>query len=354
MDPALCEIEKLKKNLLLISPAPPPLGGIATWTNLYIKELHKINFNFTFINSSSCKLPNIFSIFAEIFGTSILITKIIFFCTLNSFQVAHISTSCSRFGTYRDILISKILKIYKVSTIIHIHCNIQDVLNIYNNAHAIRKLLMISDEIVVLNQHSKRYVKENINKDSIIIPNFINYDKSLKKIISQHIKLLTFVGHITKYKGIKQIIETAKQCPDLSFNLVGRIIDKNILNDIPKNVNYLGIKSQKQIKKILLESDVFLFPSYTEGFSVALLEAMKHGLPIIASDVGANAEMIENDGGIILNRIDSEEIMKAISLLESQEVRKKASEFNLYKVAREYEISIVTRTWTELYNSLLK
>ena len=56
----------------------------------------------------------------------------------------------------------------------------------------------------------------------------------------------------------------------------------------------------QKLQKYLDKADVFLFPSYTEGFSISLTEAMASGLPCIASDVGANQDMLENHGGILI------------------------------------------------------
>ncbi|NES71827.1 MAG: glycosyltransferase family 4 protein, partial [Okeania sp. SIO2D1] len=57
---------------------------------------------------------------------------------------------------------------------------------------------------------------------------------------------------------------------------------------------------QRRIE-ILRGADVFILPSLVEGLSLALLEAMSCGLACVATDAGADGEVLENGAGIILN-----------------------------------------------------
>ena len=92
---------------------------------------------------------------------------------------------------------------------------------------------------------------------------------------------------------------------------------------VSKNVKLLGAIEQKDVQGLLDSADVFLFPTRSEGFSMALTEAMARGIPIITTRVGANLEMIEEYGGVGVSVGDVTGIVQAIEKLKNVETRTK-------------------------------
>jgi len=117
----------------------------------------------------------------------------------------------------------------------------------------------------------------------------------------------------------------------------------------PPNINNVGIVDPECLKDILDDADIFLFPTYSEGFSNALLEAMARGLPIIATDVGANKDMIEEKGGIIIPTKDITSIVEAVKKLEDPQMRLNMSIWNIQKVKKYYTIDIVINHLEDVY-----
>ena len=106
------------------------------------------------------------------------------------------------------------------------------------------------------------------------------------------------------------------------------------------------------VEKQLDNADVFVFPSLTEGFSNALLEAMARGLPVIATDVGAARDMIENSGGIIVPVHDVNAMQHALNNMERVETRKVMSEWNINKVKSCYEYDQVLKNIFHIYKEV--
>jgi len=113
----------------------------------------------------------------------------------------------------------------------------------------------------------------------------------------------------------------------------------------PTTVNFLGGKDD--VERYMAAADVLVLPSTREGFSNAVIEAMAAGLPIIASDVGGNAEAVE-DGkeGIIIPPLQVEGLTCAMRrmLMEHQTrssmsaaARVKAQRFSLDTMLHETE-----------------
>ena len=98
---------------------------------------------------------------------------------------------------------------------------------------------------------------------------------------------------------------------------------------------------------------MYLFPSHSEGFSIALVEAMARGLPVIASDVGSNRDMIENQGGVIIEVGNVEQIVQAIIKLQDSDERRRMSAWNINKAIKHYTVKAVCEKLIYIYESVL-
>lgn len=187
------------------------------------------------------------------------------------------------------------------------------------------------------------------------MPNFISADFiSNGKIINNSIKRVVYVGQVRKSKGVDSIIEVAKNNKKIFFDIVGPLTseyDEAALSRI-ENIVLHGAQKKEYVKKILDKADIFLFPTKSEGFSLALLEAMARGLPVITTDVGANKDMIEDKGGVIVPINNSNAIDTAIQRMSDKNIREQMSKFNVEKVERNYTIDIVMQRLTDIYKSI--
>lgn len=169
------------------------------------------------------------------------------------------------------------------------------------------------------------------------------------------IKRVVYVGQVRKSKGVDSIIEVAKNNKKIFFDIVGPLTseyDEAALSRI-ENIVLHGAQKKDYVKKILDKADIFLFPTKSEGFSLALLEAMARGLPVITTDVGANKDMIEDNGGVIVPVNDSDAIDVAIQQMSDKNIREQMSNFNVAKVERNYTIDIVMQRLTDLYKLII-
>lgn len=332
-------------RIALLSPLPPPSGGMARWTELYLSECKKHGLTVSVINTNiSEKRANqkdrSFGVFDELLRSKRIISKLQSKIKQENIDMIHICSPCSRFGLFRDwvcVLISK-----RIPIIFHCHCNIEDQAKTRVSRFILGKVVKRSKKVIVLNEASKKMIEMIASNKAVLIPNFIEDNKvKATHSISPHVKHVVYVGHVKIKKGITEIFGVARQVPQIQFDIIGPVQELPENEGKPDNINLVGEVPHDQVSAYLEQADVFLFPSYTEGFANVMLEAMAEGLPIIASDVGANKDMIENRGGIIVPVKDVEAIYNALRAIDDPCLRRQMSSWNISKVRSQYTLGSV-------------
>ena len=106
-------------------------------------------------------------------------------------------------------------------------------------------------------------------------------------------KYILYFGRLSEEKGIKTLMHVAERLQNIQIKLAGT--GDFPLHDIPKNVELLGFKSGKDLKKVILESTYVIVPSeWYEPFGLCAAEAMALGKPVIASNIGGLPEIVED------------------------------------------------------------
>lgn len=343
-------------RVLLLSPLPPPSGGIARWTERYLAwcngkiEVDVVN---TALIGRRAGEAGVKKKIVDEFIRAVSIIRQTKKKLNNSYDIVHINTSCSKTGIIRDLICVMHANRKKVSVILHCHCNIEDQIGVGSIAPALfRQVVNRSNVILVLNKKSFNYVKSLSIKTVLTCPNFVQPNQIADlHTVNKEIRTIIYVGDIRFSKGSDDIYKVASYFPEKRFLLVGSVTDEMKQLNKPNNVELVGRLEAEDVEKQLIQADVFLFPSLTEGFSNALLEAMAAGLPCIATDVGSNADMIENQGGRIVNIHDVQGVVKAINEMESAEIRKRMSEWNIKKVMEYYEYNKVMHSIIDTYEA---
>lgn len=346
-------------KILMMAPLPPPSGGIASWTVRYRNYCVTHRIPLDIVNIAMRGKRAISEVMQRHFMDELLRTWSIYRELKDKIKkdkpdVLHINTSCSPLGVFRDAMC--VFSVHnKVPIILHCRCNIEDQLGTcFFSQCVFRYLVKKSTKVIVLNKFSREYVGRFAKNKACFIPNFLEENMiDNNHMVRDEISKVIYVGHVEKAKGLDQIVETAKQMPDIEFSLIGAVREDISVESLPSNVFIVGRVSTDEVQNYMKQADVFLFPSLSEGFSNAMVEAMGMGLPIIASNVGANSEMIEGKGGIILSDNKSEIIKDAIIFIKDKDTRKRMSDWNVEKVKNTYLIDSVMPKYMNLYKSVI-
>lgn len=138
--------------------------------------------------------------------------------------------------------------------------------------------------------------------------------------------VLTFVGRIVKDKGINELVEAFEylslKYSDIKLLLIGWNEDKgNPVSDktkeiIDNNKNIIVTGPQSNIVPFLSITDLFVFPSYREGFGLSLMEAGAMNVPSIASNIpGCNEVIIDGLTGLLIEPRSTSAIIESIEKL---------------------------------------
>ncbi len=147
-----------------------------------------------------------------------------------------------------------------------------------------------------------------------------------KLSIGADIPLVTFTGRLIPEKGVRAIIEAAAHLEEASvpchFVLAGEgPLQGELLRAAPRNLSLVGRLDQSDVSALLQESDVFVFPSRSEGFGSSLLEAAVCGNALISTRTGISPQLIgHEEGGAYLNEPTAECLEPLLVQLLSNEV----------------------------------
>ena len=165
-------------------------------------------------------------------------------------------------------------------------------------------------------------------------------------------------------KGHKYLLQAARllkdQDIDIKFLLIGDgalkegLIAQAKKLEIQDRVFFLGYRDD--VQDILLSINLFVLPSLTEALSIAILEAMRAKLPVVATRVGGNPEII-TDGvnGSLVPSKDSKSLADAIKLVYSdQAFSKKIAENGYTNLMDNFTLDKVTQSYWRCYNEINK
>jgi glycosyltransferase involved in cell wall biosynthesis len=177
--------------------------------------------------------------------------------------------------------------------------------------------------------------------------------------------IVLFVGNLVKRKAVDTFIEALKNLkesfPDFYAIIIGQGEELEQLQSLVKdyalttNVEFLGWLPRNKLSDFYSSADVFVLPSLSEGHSVAILEAMASGLPIIASKAGGNKESIEEGINGLLFETSNDRILaeKILTVLSDDKLKNQMSINSSRLYQEKFSSNTQIKEHLKLYNSLV-
>jgi len=175
-----------------------------------------------------------------------------------------------------------------------------------------------SKRIIVISNSMRQEVREHFrlpDEKIDVIPNAIDSSKYEIRVDRDDVKrrfgidsserIVLFIGRLVPQKGVEYLImatpKIIEKHPEARVVIVGNGWSKDYLLNLASSIGcqhkvlFLGFLSDQDLIELTLSSDVLVIPSIYEPFGIVALEGMAAGVPIVASNTGGLAEIIEHD-----------------------------------------------------------
>lgn len=160
----------------------------------------------------------------------------------------------------------------------------------------------------------------NIQKFDISRKNLWKKETRTACGIPEDAVVYTFIGRITKEKGINELFAASKKLievyEDVYLLLVGPVeksdsVDADLYQWSQEEQRVIYIGYTNQVERYLAASDIYVLPSYREGFGSAIVEAEAMGVPVIVSAIpGPMDAMVHGKTGLLTTKADAQQLHK--------------------------------------------
>lgn len=231
----------------------------------------------------------------------------------------------------------------------------------------------------VLNQNVKRIFERNgVSEERVVhIPNGVNIDKFTdidadaceavrEKFDLDDRPIVLFVGTVMPRKGVVQLVEAVGKTVEAGQNDLQLVIAgetgldddymdrvRSIMADfeITEHVTFTGYLDDPTLVPLYEVSDVFVLPSFEEGFGMVVSEAMATGTPAIGSAISGIKQQIQ-DGhtGLLVDAGDADELTDALCELLADPEKRRTIGHRSRRHARQFSWETITDQYVDVYS----
>lgn len=229
----------------------------------------------------------------------------------------------------------------------------------------------MTDALIVINQEDYQLAKKRMKAKRLFYVPGVGIDVgSIRRLginslltrgdigVPEDTVVILSVGELNKNKNHEIVIKALAQLPDVHYVIVGEgILKEHLLRmaqmyGVIERVHLLGFR--KDAQEIYYLADIYCHPSFREGLSVAVMEAMAAGLPIVCSDIRGNRDLIKHEkGGLLLPKPTTEAYIKCLrKIISNKAMRESMGAYNAKQV-EEYDMLSINLSMKDIYESIL-
>jgi len=196
-----------------------------------------------------------------------------------------------------------------------------------------------------------------------VIPNGVDLEKFRSGDRNWEPAKLLFVGRVVYQKGLDLLLKALAGLGESNWQLdivgdgprVERLRNQAAHLGIEKKVSFPGWQSREALPKTYQQANLFVYPSRHEGMPNAVLEAMASGLPVLATRIAGNEELVSEECGVLVPAEDTDSLGAALSsLLPDAGLRQRMGGAARKRVEAKYSWRKVAQAYLDLMNSVVE
>jgi glycosyltransferase involved in cell wall biosynthesis len=230
-------------------------------------------------------------------------------------RIVHIHTAV-RGSLYRKSIAVAVAKALRRPVILHVHAGVGDIVAFHQRIGPVRRMLFsrafsLADRVLSVSTVGAREIERRFGVQGIVVvphaaPRVTRPPRS-PEVLADHLRMLYVGGFDDPAKGGVILVEALPGimagCPGAEVKLAGPgeppPAARRTLGGW-SGLRWVGWLEDEAKAAAFTAADIFLVPSITEGLPVALLEAMAHGVAIVATRVGGIPEVLTHDVDAVL------------------------------------------------------
>lgn len=362
----------------LWAPAPPPVGGVTAWAQLYLRAAPRHGIEATLIDTSPREAMHEASLFrwkrAQVAAATLgQLAKLV---AQRRIDVAHLTTTLF-WATVREAAAVAACKAAGVPSVLHIHGSNQMIAWRQGLPRAKRQgldaVLRASSAVMVLSRELEDYLRAELPRLRVYrTGNPVDIEAAdaaarLGTVLPARkcpVRVL-FVGSLMPLKGVGQLCDAVREMPEVELVLVGGASQYQNADDGAQLQRSLELMRQtgrltecgelapEQIARAYPGMDIFCLPSWREGLPNVLLEAMAARLPCVVTPVGAIPEAVGSDGALVVPVNDVAKLREALATLAGDaDLRARLGARGRQIAEETFGVDVLMRRYCEIYQEV--
>jgi len=347
-------------NVLMVGVSSKRYGGMWTVVQNYMdsKEFQShVNLVYVATSTNGSKITRaLYMLLGYI--------KILFFLISKKTDIVHVHMA-EKGSVFRKGLVVKLGKFFGCKVIIHMHAGA--FMAWYNAQNDKVKKIVLgiltgADRILVLGEYWKEQLKDIVTEDrigvlynSVQVPEKNNYNVESSNIV--------YMAVVKKEKGIYDLLQAMADIDEkldstiklliYGTDLEGGIQEKIKSMNLADRVIYKGWINEEGRDDVMKNAMLSVLPSYYEGLSMSIIEAMSYGVPVVTTNISTMGEVL-GDKVVLINPGDVPALAaELMSFCESKEKRHTSSEYLYNRACEIFKVEEHVDKLLKIYDEIL-